>query len=147
MENDVNIIKITGRLICGNVGMLVRRYKGKDTVYGLKLKDSEGIMAMSSQVIVAPVRFWKEYFIPYKERLNDSTHYWFEHLLFDAVENWQNDGHRFKNMWLPIILRGQSGSSGEIINTGLKEILGFYAHYWFHRFGYYGPVRFWSKKI
>ena len=147
LKGDVNVVKITGRLICENVAKMAGRYINTEVVYGMKIKDSNGIMAMSSQVIVAPPLFWKDYFVPQKELINDSLHYWFEHLLLDAIEKWQNDGHSFKDMWIPIILRGQSGSTGEIIKTGIKGILSFYTHYWLHRFGYYGPVKFWNKEL
>lgn len=67
LKNYVNIIKITGRLICENVGRMERRYTNTDTVYGLKIKDPDGIMEMSSQVIVAPSLFWKFFLYPRKK--------------------------------------------------------------------------------
>jgi len=142
LKGDVNVLKITGRLICENVGKMARRYTDTDTVYGQKLQDPDGNMEMSSQVIVAPTTFWKDYFISQKEGIDDGAHYWFEHLLLDAAMQWRKDGHNYKDMWIPTALTGISGSSGDMISSNtLKARISFYLHYVLGKFGYYGAIR------
>ena len=141
-QND-NIIKITGRLICGNVQKMLRHYEDKGTLYGLRMQDDEGKDEINSQVIVAPYIYWKDFFISDKEKINDSRHYWFEHLLYDAKNKWVNDGYRFKEMWMPLKLQGLSGSTGNTVSApALNNPLSFYLHYILHRLGYYGPITF-----
>ncbi len=142
LEEDLNIIKITGRLICENVAKMAKKYTDIETVYGQKLKDPYGNMEMSSQVIVAPSKFWSEYFIPQKEEINDEAYYWFEHLLYDSAGRWKKDGHRYREMWFPIFLTGMSGSSGDEISTmTLRAKVSFHLHYLLGKFGYYGAIR------
>lgn len=143
LKENVIIIKVTGRLICENVSKIARKCADVDTIYGLRLKDDTGAFEIGSQVIVAPVRFWNNYFIPEKERIDDKSHYWFEHYLYDTICQWQDKGHKFREMSFPVLLKGISGSSGVKINTtSLKSKVSFYVHYILNLFGYYGPIRF-----
>ena len=142
-----NIIKITGRLICENVKRISKRYTDGDTVYGQIMLNPDGSMETLSQVIVAPALFWESCFVPLKGKINDSTHYWFEHLLFETVQRWTTRGHCFRNMWIPLALRGVSGTSGMTINTtSIKDALIFYVHYILNRLGYYGAIRLSQSK-
>lgn len=144
LKEDVNVVKITGRLICENVGKMCRRYTDTDTVYGLIRNDGENNLELNSQVIVAPTHFWTRYFIPKKDNINDSKRYWFEHLLYDVICEWKTDGHRFKDMWIVFKLKGMSGSNGNKINyPHLNNPLFFYIHYLLHKVGYYGFLKFW----
>lgn len=144
LREDVNIIKITGRLICMNVGKMAKRYARTDTMYALIRKDENNNFELNSQVVVAPSVFWADYFLPQKEMINDSKHYWFEHLLYDVSRMWIEDGHRFKDMWIVFKLKGMSGSNGVAINyPHLNNPFIFYIHYMLHRVGYYGFLKFW----
>ena len=143
LSEDVNIIKITGRLICENVEKMIQKYTDTDTVYALMGEDEERNLELNSQVIVAPYVFWKDYFIPVKEKINDSSHYWFEHLLYDAMKKWVKEGYHFEEMWIVLKLQGLSGSTGNSVSApALNNPFSFYAHYILHRLGYYGPLTF-----
>lgn len=146
LKDGANVIKITGRLICKNVGKIVRRYTDADTVYALMGEDDNNSFELNSQVIVAPVVFWKNYFTPEKEKIDDGKHYWFEHLLYDTKNRWVGDGHHFKEMWVPLNLQGLSGSTGATVAApAFYNLFSFYLHYILHRFGYYGPISFWNR--
>ena len=144
LKDNVNIIKITGRLVCENVVKMARKYTDTETVYGLIRNDGENNIQLNSQVIVAPVVFWEKYFIPKKEQINDSKRYWFEHLLYEVSRIWIADGHKYKDAWIVFKLRGISGSNGDVINyPHLNNPFFFYIHYLLHRVGYYGFLKFW----
>ncbi len=147
LQGKVNIIKITGRLICKNVNRMAKAYNLNDCVYAMSRLDSRGHMEFNSQVFVAPRIFYEKYFIPRKESINDSQHYWFEHLLYHATQRWINDSYRFKEMWIPFKLTGLSGSGGTNVGTTrLNNWAVFVLHYIMHRFNYYGPLQFWKRK-
>lgn len=123
LDNADSVIKITGRLICSNVNTIIRKCKRPDTVMGLVIKDRWGRMQIKSQVVVLPVKFILNYFLPSSNKLNDGEKYWFEHLLWDASEKWQKDGYRFKEfVYLPKI-KGQSGSMGIMYTNSLWDIV------------------------
>lgn len=147
LQGDVNIMKITGRLICENVERMSRSYRGHECVYALLMRDPYGNLEFNSQVFVAPISFFSYYFLPRKEELNDGKCFWFEHLLYHATQHWKKDGYMYKEMWIPFNIRGVSGSGGTSVDSAyLNNKMSFYLHYLLHRFNYYGPLRFWHKK-
>lgn len=146
LKNADHIIKITGRLICKNINRICCSYKHLDTIYAIKRKGPFGQMECQSQVMVVTKEFLNNYFLTGIEKLNDSKFYWFEHLLYDSIKDWVKDGHHYRYMWIPVKLEGQSGSTGNPINTySGKSVLGFYLHYLLHFIGYYGKLKFWEK--
>ncbi len=140
------IIKITGRLICGNIMVMVKKYTNKNTIYALKKKDDKDGYLLNSQVIAAPLVFWKDYFVLKKDLIDDSRHYWFEHLLYDASKKWEKDGFSFKDAWIVFKIKGVSGSNGNVINyPHLNNPFVFYLHYLLNKINYYGSLKFWRK--
>lgn len=145
LNNASHIIKITGRLICKNVNQMISAYNKRNTIYLCAEAELDDVMRCKSQVFVVTPLFLKDYFLPGVNKLDDSKHYWFEHLLYDVSLVWKRDGYCLRDMWIPIKLEGISGSSGSVISTSsFMQIGGFYLHYILHRFGYYGPLSFWN---
>lgn len=145
LRNAERIVKITGRLICLNIEAIVASYKEPETIYAVKYLDDERKMECLSQVVVFTTDFLQNYLLPQKGKLNDNIHYWFEHLLYDSACEWEKAGHLFKDMWIPVELKGESGSSGIPIDTSTPFKKGiFYMHYILHRLGYYGSLAFWN---
>lgn len=145
IESDV-IIKVSGRYICKNINKFLKAYNNKETVYTIPALDDRNNIMSQSRVIVWPKGFVKNYFLSRMTELNDSKHFWFEHLLYDATQQWVSDGHRYKEMWIPPILEGVGGSSGFLTKDrgALIEYTSFYLKYILHRFHIYAPLRFWS---
>lgn len=140
-DTDI-IIKITGRLICRNINTIIRRCKRPDTMMSEVIKDRWNRMQCKSQVVVLPKRYLKDFFLPCSDHLNDTEHYWFEHLLWDASIKWQQNVGRFREfVSLPKIM-GQSGSMGTMYTVSTWDIviqpLRVFIHRFFH---YYGSLK------
>lgn len=134
------IIKVTGRLICKNINEIYLRCHSKNTVYANIGKDDWNGNICGSQVLIAPVDFWKKCFMPLKEQINDSAHRHFEHILYEAVEQWKNTGAHHREFWIPLRLEGISGTSGEAIHSTLSTSLLFQYRLMIvlHKLGYRG---------
>lgn len=144
-RNGASIVKITGRLICQNINSVSSHCSCAETVYGIPRLDDRGRQECISQVYVAPKFFYTNYFLLNIDHLNDSENYWFEHLLYDSIQEWRKDGHPFKEICVPLYLKGISGSNGtQIGRSRFVESISFYLHYLLHRFNYYGPSQFWK---
>lgn len=96
----------------------------------------------SSQFVIAPISFWRDYFLPQREKLNDAACYHFEHLLYDSVVIWRKNGGGFHEFWTPPIIKGVSGTSGTSFTTAMsrKQLLLYHIMYVLHRLGYRGYI-------
>lgn len=145
-KGKASIVKITGRLICQNINSVSSHCCDAGTVYGIPRLDDRGRKECISQVFLAPKQFYTNYFLLKVELLNDSENYWFEHLLYDSIQDWKINGHRFKEICVPLYLIGISGSNGtQIGRSRFIEFISFYLHYLLHRFNYYGPSQIWKR--
>lgn len=148
INEETIVIKVTGRVICKNINTLAWAYRAKDTVYSFPFEDAKGRMESHSQVIFSPKLFYDKYFLPRREELDDSRDYWFEHLLYDVIQTWASDGHRYKEMWIPPITEGTSGTTGDALkSTGFKYIVAYYIKYFLHQCHYYGPINIFKRKL
>lgn len=143
LHNDLDslIFKVTGRLLCKNINELSCRYHCLNTVYANFSNDDWGGCLASSQVIIAPVKFFSEYFLPRRDDINDSQCRHFEHVLYDSIEDWKKSGGKHRMFWIPPIIEGISGTSGVMINTRLTgcKLFRYRLLYFFRRFfGYRG---------
>lgn len=142
-SQDTMLLKVTGRLLCKNINELFGRYHNSNTVYANLDKDDWGGNLASSQVVIAPVRFFSNYFLPRREEINDSQCRHFEHVLYDSIEDWKHSGGKHRMFWIPPVIEGMSGTSGVTINTQIKggKLLRYRIMYFFRRFfGYRGYV-------
>lgn len=144
LSNSCQVIKVTGRYICPDINKILKKCKQINTIYAFLLKDKKGLEC-DSRVAVFPVPFLESTFLPRKDEINDSNHYYFEHLLYSASRQWIKKGYAFKEIWFPIDIQGVSGSVGtEYKKNTLKTKICFYIHYLLHRIGYYNPIRIWK---
>lgn len=135
--NDL-IVKVTGRLLCLNILYLCKRYHQADTVYSNIGKDDWNGNISTSQLVIAPISFWKDYFLPSRYNINDSAHYHFEHLLYDSICSWKNNGKHHREFWLLPMMKGMSGTSGQSIMSSDHRDVRDKIMYILHRFGYRG---------
>ncbi|MCQ2200468.1 MAG: hypothetical protein MJZ27_00110 [Bacteroidales bacterium] len=143
IQPDSTIIKVTGRLIAHGINRIVSsvNLNGKrvyaDWIQDLQSKD----VIAGSQMIVAHVQFFKEYFLPKISMLNDSNGYYFEHLLRDAIGNWKRDGHQFKEFPFSPQFEGVGGTRGDEFRPSMKnEFVHVVRRYILHPLGYYGTI-------
>lgn len=107
------IVKITGRLILRNLnnilGITNLLYAGRKNGVSVDVIDEH---IAESRVIIASFDFYSTFFIPNMNQINDSSGYYFEHLLVSSIKNWISSG----NIFIPIPvfpqLVGYSGSTG-----------------------------------
>lgn len=119
-QDDLCIVKITGRLLCLNINDLCRSCKGVNTVYANISKDDWDGNIATSQVVMAPVSFFKESFLPRREEINDSKCRHFEHVLYDSIQDWTKKGGHHRMFWTPPAMEGVSGTSGAKISSAMS---------------------------
>lgn len=110
---DVNrVVKITGRLQCMNINLLLRMNRLMVCSIIQTNYISGKSKMMDSKIVIAPPNFFKNELISKKDILNDSTGVYFEYMLFLSVCNQVN------YLFFPFIiipeLEGQSGSTGAL---------------------------------
>lgn len=137
------IVKVTGRLICENIVELVERYHDNHCVYANISKDDWGGNVASSQFVIAPIQFWNNYFLPYKDIINDSCRIHFEHLLYNSIQKWMNNGMFHKEFWIMPKIVGISGTSGKTLipseKRNIKDKIMYILHRYFNYRGYFNP--------
>lgn len=143
ISNNSRVIKVTGRLQCKNIKEILERCNNEDKLYAILGKNKWGLEC-DSRIFVSSVCFLNAFFLPKISQLNDSNHYYFEHLLYDASREWMKSGHDFCEIWFFPEIAGSSGSYGFQYDTSFKSKLSFYLHYLLHRIGYFGSLCFWK---
>lgn len=132
------LIKITGRLILSNLNKILKKHHPRSNDY---VRVNTGLVnghcyCLSSFFICPPV-FLQNYFIPVKEKINDSKGYYFEHLLYYSLLRWLKDRHSHREFRMPFKFVGTSGSTNT--QYSLERFSGFkvFRQYLLHRFSYY----------
>lgn len=141
------IIKVTGRLKCHCINTVLAKCNKPDTMYTATTKDGKGNIISNSQLFVFNIHFWRSYFFPLADKINDSRGVFFEHVLYRAINNWRQDGFKSTLFWFPLNVEGVSGSYGEQIIVHKTPTLINFFHSILHWFGYNGPLRFWKKYL
>jgi len=130
------ILKVTGRIIVENIDNLVNKSQERDVVYADTLKVN-GKMKCLSKFFICP-KTTMNVFISLSPTINDSQYNYFEHVLYEAVQNWMSmDEHRkIKGFSSLIKTKGISGTSGKPLNTKRIDVTKF-IHCALHNMGLY----------
>lgn len=131
-----DIVKITGRLIIKNTMQLLNHSKS-GIVYCNLVKATSRKNTGYSIFFRAPKSFYTGYFLKNITLINDDVYYYFEHYLNDCCKAWKNDGGKWKEFWLPILICGQSGTSGTNYKTSYSMYIKQFARYILHKCGIY----------
>jgi hypothetical protein len=118
---DILVVKVTGRLFCRNINDIIKKYNSANTVYSNIGKDDWGGDIAGSNFIIAPQKFWVDYFLPRHNELNDSKCFHFEHLLHDSITRWTKDGFWHREFWTLPHIEGVSGTFGVVVSTPLER--------------------------
>lgn len=105
------IIKITGRLILKNINQLISAASNSNKVYANLHKWNMRLIC-DSRLFIAPPVFLLKFFLPQIEKLNDANQYYFEHLLYDQIQKYIEEGGKHSEFYLPLRLVGISGTHG-----------------------------------
>ena len=138
IERDDVVVKISGRYICKNIATILNKYNSIDTVYANIGKDDWGGNIASSSFVIGSKRFWIDFFLQRREELNDSKRFHFEHLLYESICRWKEEGMRHKEFWTQPQLEGVSGTTGLMIVSAKHRDLKNALLYILHKFGYRG---------
>lgn len=136
MKNKYRCVKITGRLIITNINELIKKSTDLDTIYSYKLKYDDHRYSLNSQFVIAPIIFWRDYFCPSINMINDSRHFWFEHLLYDRAMVYR----KFKEFKMPLLISGVLGSTGIESKMGSMQFTKFIIKYYLKKAGIYYDV-------
>lgn len=140
---DVLVLKVTGRLLCRNINDIIKKYSSTNTVYSNIGKDDWGGNIAGSNFIIAPQKFWVDYFLPRRNELNDSKRCHFEHLLHDSISKWKRNGYKHREFWTLPQIEGVSGTSGEKIikseDRSFQDKILYFLHRFFNYRGYINP--------
>jgi len=113
-----NVMKITGRLVLSNIQHVIPP-PPLGIVYANLSIDKKRPLC-HSYIFFAPGKFYKDYFIPNIERIDDSNNYFFESLLYDEIEEWVKDGNKHRVFKRPLKIIGNSGTDGHPYYTPSK---------------------------
>lgn len=112
LQQADEVMKITGRLKVTNLTRLLRHHRRLAPHHAIQVFEAIPSEAfIDSRLILAPRPFFQDRLIPRQEELDDSRHFWMEHLLFSAVSAQQ----AFPFLPFPILplIQGTSGSTGK----------------------------------
>lgn len=113
-SKDKRIVKITGRLIVKNITEIIKWHYllfSKRTIF---CAINSELSFPDSRFIIAPISFYR-CFLNFKETINDSKDYYFEHALCDTIKKEIN--YPFSPFLLMPCIEGVSGSTGEIYSA------------------------------
>lgn len=131
-----DIVKITGRLIIKNTKQLLNHSKS-GIVYCNLVKATSRKNTGYSIFFRAPKSFYTGYFLKNITLINDDALYYFEHYLNDCCKAWKKDGGKWEEFWLPILICGQSGTSGTNYKTSYSMYIKQFTRYILHKCGIY----------
>lgn len=107
------LIKITGRLIFKNINSLINEISLKKNYYTVASNCSARNNQMcNSFLIIAPVRFYNNFFLKDLNLINDTENIFFEHILYQNIIKWINEGNIYHEFYHFINTTGISGSTG-----------------------------------
>lgn len=139
INNNTTIIKITGRLVIENFEDLVREIKKSNCIYANLVRGKKGL-ERRSYFFCAPSIFLKEYFLPSKDKINDSAGVYFEKHLYNTSIEWVKDGGKAKEFKHPILVNGISGSTGKRYPTERNPRIKAWLRYYLHKLPIYSHI-------
>ena len=113
LNPESSIIKITGRLKILSISKHLKQIKNctqKNSV----LADIElNFQLAYSYFFVANKFFFENYFFFFKDKINDTDGFYFEHALAKAIQNYISESNNFYQILCPINFLGLSGTTGK----------------------------------
>lgn len=127
LKNADYVIKITGRLIVLNINVLTHdlyneKNKNNNKVYCMCGINSES--TCPSYFFISPPLFLLNYFLKYKDCINDEKSVSFEHILYKSIVDWLNSKNLYYEFYYPISIKGMCGGNGIVYKRpGFKQYL------------------------
>lgn len=127
LNNDKNteIIKITGRLKILSIEKHIKQISKSKNNKSIFADVDKNFHLAYSYFFVGNRYFFKNFFFKYREKLNDSQGFYFEHALARCIQEYINKGEPFLHLLYPIVISGFSGTTGKHyqVNKGLINFL------------------------
>lgn len=140
-RKDHRIAKITGRLIIKNIKRIIclhsLLFPKQTTICAI----NSGLTFPDSRFIIAPKQFYLT-FLNYKDNINDSKGYYFEHALCDTIK--QETKYSFTPFLIMPQIEGISGSTGEVYKSKKTDyifLLRYLKYTWTLRKNFYKNYR------
>lgn len=112
LKNASSIIKVSGRHIVSNIvsiACMSKQLVSSDTFVVCDInKKTRGA---NSDLFIASKDFY-ERLVSNIDLINESNGRWFEHALYESIDQYVKDGNEFQYLPLPLNQEGQSGSMG-----------------------------------
>lgn len=116
-HSDV-IIKITGRLVVSNIKEIIAKHHKEIMEKSIICDVNRKVTVAFSRIVIAPIDFWKNYFMKSINKINDTCHYEFENALATSIrEAVATQSTKLCLFKLPYILEGISGTEGTPIEN------------------------------
>ena len=140
-RKDQRIAKITGRLIIKNIKRIIclhsLLFPKQTTICAI----NSGLTFPDRRFILAPKQFYLT-FLNYKDNINDSKGYYFEHALCDTIK--QETKYSFTPFLIMPQIEGISGSTGEVYKSKKADyifLLRYLKYTWTLRKNFYKNYR------
>lgn len=117
ISHDTTIIKVSGRHIVKNLNLILQTsqifiHSSHYVVCDINKKTR----GANSDMFIASKDFY-DMFLKNTSNIDESKGIWFEHVLFDSIEQYCRKGNEFVYLPVPLNQEGQSGSTGEIFRA------------------------------
>jgi len=116
------ILKVNGRYFIENINEVIHKLICCDSfVIGDFRKN---LTWMDSRIFAFQPVFFEKYFLPFKEKINDSEGLMFEMALARSVHQAMSDGFDWEMMPAVPVIKGKSGSTGRVYSRfGIRRLI------------------------
>jgi hypothetical protein len=111
LKEATNVVKCNGRYFFKNLNEIL--FFEEDLIGNFR----KNLDFMDSRVFGFKTVFFKDFFINYKEKINDSMGVYFEHALALAAHEMLAAGGKWKPLNIPLIIEGYSGTNNYKYNN------------------------------
>lgn len=122
IRNADYIIKITGRIIISNLNVIEvdinKAFKGNKQLIACDI--SFFYTFARSKIFFANKNFIENYLVKSMNRINDSKKVYFENVFAKMVYKWKRNGFQLHVFSIPVITKGQSGTTGKELSKPLR---------------------------
>lgn len=114
---DTTIIKVSGRHIVKNFNVIMNASQIlTHSLHYVVCDINKRTRGANSDMFIASMDFY-DIFLKNISNIDESKGIWFEHVLFDSIEQYCRKGNEFVYLPVPLNQEGQSGSTGEMFKA------------------------------
>ena len=134
LKEATYIIKLSGRQCCPSIAEIVKFIKSHHEITVIS-NLTTGLSYSDSRCFAGTHRFFTDYLLPFGDMIDGRYNIWFEHALARAINLAVSKGERWSLPPKPIIILGQSGTTGRIYRHNPAS---YFIRYINHKLKWYG---------